>query len=261
MPQCIDQMGRELLVPVFPKRIISLVPSISDLLCYLGLEQNLIGVTSYCIQPESLLKTKSVIGGTKKFDVDAIENLKPDLIIGDKEENYEAGINLLSEKFPVWMCDFNTLKGSLEMIAMLSDVLGKLKESQSLIEEIQKGIGKLSKASGESVAYFIWRKPYMVAASNTYIDDVLLTLGFTNAFREDSRYPVVNSEQIASTKPDIIFLSSEPYPYVEKHIQELANLCPNAYVILVDGASFSWSGPRLLHAMDYFSELVAQVRR
>lgn len=261
MQECIDQMGREILVPISPKRIVSLVPSISDLLCYLDLEEYLVGVTSYCISPESLLKNKTIIGGTKKFDLEAIEQLNPDLIIGDKEENYEAGIEYLSGKIPVWMCDFNTIAGSLNMIGELGQITNRKKESQKLIREILNGMSQLQKVSAKSVAYFIWRKPFMVAASQTYINDVLETLGLTNAFGKESRYPVVNMEAIASAHPDIIFLSSEPYPFSGKHIQELANLCPNAYVILVDGASFSWSGPRFLHAMDYFSDLVAQISR
>jgi ABC-type Fe3+-hydroxamate transport system substrate-binding protein len=255
----IDQMGQEIKLPINPRRIISLVPSQTELLFDLGLDDEIVGVTRFCIHPADKVVGKARIGGTKNFDIDKIKELKPDLIIGNKEENYEEGITELKQHFPVWMSDIYTLDDAYQMMTGIGEITNRQKEARSLVKEIQSNFSALSPAtlhaSPLSCAYFIWRKPYMVAASGTFIDHMLAVFGVKNAFADLSRYPELTVEQIAEKKPDFIFLSSEPYAFSDKHIDEFKTISPPSKVIIVDGELFSWYGSRLRHTAAYFKEM------
>jgi ABC-type Fe3+-hydroxamate transport system substrate-binding protein len=252
-------MGIGLTVPASPRRIISLVPSQTELLFDLGLDDEIAGVTRFCIHPVEKVAQKEKRGGTKKFDIEKIKSLSPDLIIGNKEENYEEGIAELKKHFPVWMSEIYTLDDAYEMMKAVGNITTKPEEADRIISGIQSGFKKLTPATSHqpllSCAYFIWRKPYMVAASGTFIDDMLSVFGVRNAFADMSRYPEQTAEQIAARKPDLIFLSSEPYSFREKHISEFKQMCPDAKVMIVDGELFSWYGSRLRHTTAYFERL------
>jgi len=255
----IDQMGQEIPLPLHPKRIISLVPSQTELLFDLGLDDEIIGVTRFCIHPADKTSSKVRIGGTKNFDIDMIKELKPDLIIGNKEENYEEGISELKKFFPVLMSDIYTLDDAYQMMTAIGKITNKQKEADLLVKEIQSSFIDLSPATSQpsprSCAYFIWRKPYMVAASGTFIDHMLGVFSVRNAFADLTRYPELTAEQIAAAKLDFIFLSSEPYAFNDKHIEEFKNISPKSKVIIVDGELFSWYGSRLRHTAAYFKDL------
>jgi ABC-type Fe3+-hydroxamate transport system substrate-binding protein len=246
-----------LLTPALPKRIISLVPSQTELLVDLGLEREIVGITKFCIRPAHLRKTKTIIGGTKKFNFTLINHLQPDLIIGNKEENYQQGIELLQEKYPVWISDIESLTDSLSMIKTVGELTGKAPQASELAARIETAFSGLprQKATGR-VAYFIWQNPYMVAASHTFIDYMLKVCGFNNVFAHLDRYPQISEEQLAAATPELIFLSSEPYPFRKKHLEQFREICPEAKVLLVDGEMFSWYGSRLLQAPAYFRELM-----
>jgi ABC-type Fe3+-hydroxamate transport system substrate-binding protein len=247
--------------PQSPKRIISLVPSQTELLVDLGLEQEIAGITRFCIHPAHLRKTKTIIGGTKNFNFPLIDRLQPDLIIGNKEENYKEGIERLQQEYPVWISDIATLQDALHMIRKVGELTGREKQASELTAEITTRFQNLipGKQAGR-VAYFIWQKPYMVAASHTFIDAMLTRCGFTNVFSHLDRYPQISEEELAEARPDYIFLSSEPYPFREKHLAQFKELCPEAIVELVDGELFSWYGSRLLHSPGYFKELIEGMR-
>lgn len=256
MPIYVDQMNRRVEIPNRPKRIISLVPSQTELLFDLGLDKEIIGVTKFCIHPANKVKEKVKIGGTKVLNIDLIKELNPDLIIGNKEENEREQIEELMQDFPVWMSDISNLDEALAMIKQVGEITGKLSEGSALADRISEQFSNLIiHQSGQRVGYFIWRKPYMVAGRGTFIDVMLNKCGFVNAF-STGRYPEVNSEEIIAAKPDIILLSSEPYPFKEKHVWEFESLLPHARVRLVDGEMFSWYGSRLLHAPVYFEALI-----
>ncbi|QJX47651.1 ABC transporter substrate-binding protein [Hymenobacter taeanensis] len=251
-----DQMGRRVAVPFPPRRIVSLVPSQTELLFDLGLGERVIGVTKFCIHPAHARKTATVIGGTKNFHLEKIEELQPDLIIGNKEENYQEGIEQLATKYPVWMSDISTLAESLDMIRRVGLLTGRKEKSDAFVSEIQASMAALPPAVElKTAAYFIWRKPYMVAAAGTFIDDLLVWAGFQNAFSHLSRYPEISAEQLQAAAPQQILLSSEPYPFSEKHIAEFNQLCPAATIRIVDGELFSWYGSRLRHTAAYFQTL------
>ncbi|MBF9236679.1 ABC transporter substrate-binding protein [Hymenobacter sp. BT683] len=249
-------MGRRVAVPFPPQRIVSLVPSQTELLFDLGLGEKVVGVTKFCLHPAEARSQATVIGGTKNFDFDKIAALKPDLIIGNKEENYQPGIEQLDAHYPVWLSDISTLPEALDMIRRVGLITGTKDKAAALASEIDASFAKLNGPEpAATVAYFIWQKPYMVAATGTFIDDLLHRAGFVNAFAGLTRYPEITAEQLAATVPQRIFLSSEPYPFGEKHLAEFQTICPGATVEIVDGELFSWYGSRLLQSAAYFSRL------
>lgn len=256
-----DQMGLEVTIPLHPQRIISLVPSQTQLLFDLGLDDKLVGLTRFCIHPANKVVGKTRIGGTKDFNIELIRSLQPDLIIGNKEENYVEGIDELKKYFPVWMSDIYDLNDSCLMITSVGDITGTQDAVARLVAEIHSGFDRLALASGAmpslSCAYFIWRKPYMVAASGTFIDNMMSLLGVRNAFADMTRYPEISALQIAQKKPDLIFLSSEPYSFTDRHKAEFQNICPEAKIIIVDGELFSWYGSHLRYTPAYFEKLRA----
>ncbi|MDB5267828.1 MAG: cobalamin-binding protein [Hymenobacter sp.] len=254
-----DQMGRRVAVPFPPQRIVSLVPSQTELLFDLGLGEKVVGATKFCIYPAEARTTATVIGGTKNFDFDKIAALKPDLIIGNKEENYQAGIEKLAAKYPVWLSDISNLTEALDMIRRVGFIVGAKEKAAALAGDVDASFAALeTSAVAEapiSAAYFIWRKPYMVAATGTFIDDMLRRAGFANAFAPQARYPEINAGQLAAAAPQRILLSSEPYPFAAKHLAEFQQICPAAKIEIIDGELFSWYGSRLLKSAAYFSKL------
>ena len=259
----IDQMGLPVDLPTKPKRIISLVPSQTELLFDIGLDKTIVGITRFCNHPIHIVNSKVKIGGTKNFNIEVIKDLAPDLIIGNKEENYEAGILELKKHYHVWMSDITTIDDAYTMMDAIGTITNKSSEVEGLIKSIKDSFSELPivhyPLSIPTVAYFIWRKPYMVAASGTFIDSMLNVLGVVNAFAGLSRYPELSTEHIAACKADYIFLSSEPYSFSEMHFEEFQDLCPTAKIIVVDGELFSWYGSRLKHSADYFVRLRTQM--
>lgn len=253
----IDQTGYTINLNGIPKRIISIVPSQSELLWDLGLRKELIGITKFCIHPDEMYKGVERVGGTKKLDLDKIRQLKPDLIIGNKEENEQAQIEELRKEFPVWMSDIYDLSDAYEMISALGLITGKEEAAEQLVKRINDNFQRLdiTKFKAKKVAYFIWYDPFMAAGSDTFINYMLERLGMVNVFSFMSRYPEITASQIKSADPDLIFLSSEPYPFKEKHLSELEQICPRSNIQLVDGEMFSWYGSRLLQAPGYFQRL------
>ena len=248
-------MGRRVVLPAAPQRIVSLVPSQTELLFDLGLGAQVMGVTKFCVHPAEARQRAAVVGGTKNFDFEKIAALQPDLIIGNKEENYQAGIEQLAAAFPVWMSDISNLTEALDMIRQVGALTDVAARAAGLATDIGAAFAALPARTGESVAYFIWRKPYMVAATGTFIDEMLRCGGFSNAFASLERYPEITAEQLAAAAPDRVFLSSEPYPFKAKHLAEFRALCPAVQVEVVDGEMFSWYGSRLLKTAGYLPTL------
>lgn len=258
-----DQLNRKIEIPFPPKRIISLVPSQTELLYDLGLRDEVVGITKFCVHPEEWFRSKTRVGGTKKYDLEKIKQLEPDLIIGNKEENEQAQIEELMKHYKVWMSDIYTLKDAYDMITRVGTLVGKQQEATMLKLQIESQFQQFTIRQPSIVnrrcAYFIWRKPYMVAGNNTFINEMLSCCGFNNVFADHSRYPEITEQQLAKANPELILLSSEPYPFKANHIMEFKAICPDAKIITVDGEIFSWYGSRLLQAPAYFEKLLASV--
>jgi len=260
MPEYTDQLGNTIHLNKVPKRVISLVPSQSEFLWHLGLRDELVGITKFCIHPNELYDLKDRVGGTKQLNLEKIRALKPDLIIGNKEENDKDQILLLQKEFPVWMSDIYTLEDSFQMMLSLGAIMNKEKESQHMVEKLHLSLSTIKNTfQNQRVLYFIWNDPYMGAASDTFIDQVLQHLGFENALKQFKRYPQLDELTLKKLNPDLCFLSSEPFPFKEKHVNELKNSLPNTKVTIVDGEVFSWYGTRLLHLEAYVKKLRKEI--
>ncbi len=257
----IDQLNRKVEINFPPKRIISLVPSQTELLYDLGLDDEVVGQTIFCIHPHNKHQSKPRIGGTKKLNFDKIAELKPDLIIGNKEENDQLQIEELMKLYPVWMSDIKTLGDALNMIERVGELVNKKDNALKISIEIKNNFTQLTHHlslltfhSQVKTLYLIWREPYIAVGKNTFIDDMLKRCGFENVVNEP-RYPEITINKLQLLNPELILLSSEPYPFKQKHIDELKTICPNSKVILVDGELFSWYGSRLLESVAYFKNI------
>lgn len=257
-----------------PKRIISLVPSQTELLYSLGLLEETVGITKFCIHPNEWFQTKTRVGGTKTINSDTIRQLQPDLIIANKEENVKEQVEQLAANYPVWVTDVNNLEEALQMIQDIGELTGKQTQAGSLSENISKGFEELSQSQTANLkhqthpersrragfkpktAYLIWQKPYMTVGGDTFIHDMLSKCGFDNIFADRRRYPETTISELQASNLKLLLLSSEPYPFKQKHIDELAAQLPACKILLVDGEYFSWYGSRLLEAPGYFKKLI-----
>lgn len=245
-----------------PSRIISLVPSQTELLHYFGLEAETIAITKFCIHPAEWFQNKPRVGGTKSLNIDKITELKPDLIIANHEENEKEQIEALAKNFPVWVTDVKSLDGSIKMIDDIGYLVVKEEEARSTILKIKHEFDSLKNELSNwlvdplRVAYFIWKDPYMTIGGDTFINDMLQRCHFKNLFEEASRYPEVKIEALKALNCDLVLLSSEPFPFTEKHKAELQALLPRTKVILADGEMFSWYGSRLIQSPAYFIKLI-----
>jgi ABC-type Fe3+-hydroxamate transport system substrate-binding protein len=236
-----------------PKRIVSLVPSLTETLIDLGLEKRIVGRTRFCIHPSEAVRKIDRIGGTKDFSVERILKLKPDLIIGSQEENHKDGIEALQAQLPVWLSTIDSVDTALEHIGHLGKVTGTAEEADLLTQAIDKAWKGIPRSpSSKRVAYFIWKNPWMIAGKGTYIDSVLERLGWTNV-TEQVRYPEIRMQELAKDPPELFLFSSEPFPFKKEHWSAWRAAFPKAHFRLVNGEDFSWYGSRMLEAAERLS--------
>jgi len=258
-----DQLNRSIQLEATPGRIVSLVPSQTKLLVDLGLEDTLIGITKFCVHPEYLKKNKTIVGGTKDIKLDRIKALKPDIILCNKEENTKDIVRACSEICTVHVSDIYTIEDCLELINQYGSIFSIQEIAEKLISSIQFELKKFKESVQENprkrVAYFIWKHPWMAAAKDTYIDFMLQLNRFDNVFKDIKRYPEITLEALVNLNPDLVLLSSEPYPFKEAHMADIKKAVPNAKIALVDGEAFSWYGSYLLKAFIYFRKLHAEI--
>lgn len=284
----------------------SLVPSQTELLFDLGLDEEVVGITRFCVHPEAWFRKKQRVGGTKTVKTDVVKALQPDLIIANKEENVKEQIEELQQIAPVFVSDINTLNDALAMILLVGKLVQKEKRASQLASEIEEAFKQITPLNQETkVAYFIWKDPYMAAGGDTFINDMLMRCGFTNIFQRINRYPEVSigkfsiiasqpishhtlsinnqlssgsshpsttnhpssvkrhlstTDHLLTQNCQLLLLSSEPYPFKQKHVDELQALLPSARIMLVDGEAFSWYGSRLLYSAQYFKNLINQIQ-
>jgi iron complex transport system substrate-binding protein len=260
MKQLTDQFGTLHSFKNTPKRIISLVPSQTELLCDLGLEEYIVGITKFCVHPYHLKSTKKRVGGTKKVNYDTIRELNPDIIICNKEENTKEIVEELQNICPVWVTDIFTIEDNFQMISDFGQIFNKRTEARKWNDKLTFALSEFQKNIKEKpvrkVAYFIWKNPYMVAGSGTFIDELLKLNHFENVFSSQERYPEIQLDTLEKDKDlELILLSSEPYPFKTEDGYEMVRNSNNAKAILVDGEMFSWYGSRLVKALNYFKFL------
>lgn len=256
-----DQIGNKHTFNKAPQRIVSLVPSQTETLIELGLEEQLVGITKFCVHPFHLKSTKKIVGGTKKVNFEKIKELQPDIIIANKEENTLEIVQELQQLCPVWVTDVVTFEDSLQMLRDFGLLFNKRTEAQKWVDKLCFGYQDFMRFMADKperkAAYLIWREPYMAAGNSTYINELLTLNKFINIYAvKDGRYPEVEIRKMRiQGDPDVVFLSSEPYPFKEEHAFEIGRSTHHAKTVFVDGEMFSWHGVRLFRAFPYFKAL------
>ncbi len=253
-----DQLYNTLIFDTYPKRIISLVPSQTELLVDLGLEEQILGITKFCVHPKHLKSKKTIVGGTKQVNYQKIEALQPDIIICNKEENTKEIVETLQKLAPTYVSDIYTISDVERLFEDFGLLFNKEFEANKLIEELQFNLSNFKNFSKDKpqkkVAYFIWANPWMVAGGNNFINEMLSLNNYQNVFQNTPRYPEIELHKLSELDVDLILLSSEPYPFKKKHAAILHQYT-NADIEFVDGEFFSWYGSRLLKSFDYFKTL------
>lgn len=263
MKQIQDQTGNFVSIPFSPQRIISLVPSLTELLSDFGLQDEVIGITKFCVHPEQWFRSKTRIGGTKQLNLPLIESLKPDLVIASKEENVKEQVEAVQQFCPIYCSDISNLQESYEVMKHLGFLTERSDQATQLIINIQgsfKGLPAGSKPI--RAAYLIWQEPYMTVGGDTFIDHMMQLAGFENVFATEQRYPVVTVGELMKRNVEAVLFSSEPFPFKQKHLDAFRQewLQKNSrqqlpILKIVDGELFSWYGSRTLYAADYFRKL------
>ncbi|ANX05566.1 hypothetical protein PG2T_08815 [Immundisolibacter cernigliae] len=251
-----DGLGNELLLAGPPQRIVSLVPSQTELLFDLGAGERVVGVTKFCVHPAQARASRRSVGGTKTPDIERIRALTPDLVLANREENRAQDVAAIAAFAPVYVTEANTVAQALAMARAVGFALGAEAAAARIAADVEAAFSELPRLDGLRCAYLIWRRPWMAAGGGSFIDDVLRRLGLANVFAGRPRYPEVTAADLATAAPDVVLLSSEPYPFKPAHAQELADVLPQARILPVDGEMFCWPGSRLLAAAGYFHELL-----
>lgn len=239
-------------------KVVSLVPSITEALFDLGLTENeIVGRTKFCIHPDEKVKNVAIIGGTKNINIDKIKALQPDLILANKEENIKEQVEALMVDCKVIVTNVENIEDNYYLLKNLGKIFNKEDRAQVFNMKIYDILNEAKINSNIKVAYLIWKNPYMTIGSDTFIHKILEEIGFENIFKDKKRYPEIQTEDLAEA--DIIMLSSEPFPFKEKHIEELKEFYPEKKIMIVDGEAFSWYGTHIAKCEDYFKELIVEV--
>ncbi len=232
-------------------RIVSLVPSLTETIADLKGAEQLVGVTRFCKYPPDVCIEKTNIGGTKTVKFNKINKLNPDIILAVKEENNRKEIIALSENYKVLLFDILSLKDVITMIKVLGRIVDNYGGAEQIIKKLTRKFSYLHTATLNSAIYLIWKNPWMAAGKKSFINEMMRYAGFENIIQ--GRYPEVENKDFKNA--EFILLSSEPFPFNEKHQNELRSLYPDKKVIIVDGEMFSWYGTHLLKAPDYFKSI------
>jgi ABC-type Fe3+-hydroxamate transport system substrate-binding protein len=239
-------------------KIVSLVPSITEALFDLGLTENeVIGRTKFCIHPKDKVKNVAIIGGTKNINIEKIKALNPDLILANKEENVKDQVETLMDDFKVMVTNVETIEDNYYLLKNLGKLFGKEERAQAFNLKIYDILHQAKLDTPVKAAYLIWKNPYMTTGSDTFIHRILSEIGFENIFKGQTRYPQITTEDLADA--DLIMLSSEPFPFKEKHIEELRVFYPDKKIMIVDGEAFSWYGTHIAKCEHYFKELLTEI--
>lgn len=254
-----DQTGKFVLLPSPAARIVSLVPSQTELLYDLRLEREVVGITKFCVHPDEWFRTKTRIGGTKNLNIEGIRQLNPDLVIAGKEENRKEQVEQIEMFCPVYTSNVMFYEDALQMISDIGFLTNKTRKAKEIVQEIQAAFSVISTPNYHTALYLIWREPWMGAGNDTFINSMLNKAGFRNVLQHLPRYPQLTESDLVSLKPDVVFLSSEPYPFKVTHLNEIKRILPTSKVILADGEMFSWYGSRMRFAPTYFFNLREQL--
>ncbi len=240
-----------------PERIVSLVPSLTELVWWLGCGDALRGRTRFCEEPAGEIEVVPNVGGTKNPDIEAIAAISPDLVIANREENRREDVEALQHAgLNVLLTDPNSVDEALAMIADVGKALEREAAAEGLVAEVRAAV---TEGSGERPAALfvpIWWNPLMGLAGDTYGSSVLEAAGATNVLAGRTRYPEVTLDEVAALRPQAILLPDEPYRFNEGHVPEFSGIAPTA---VVDGKLLWWYGPRMPEAIRELRRIVREL--
>jgi ABC-type Fe3+-hydroxamate transport system substrate-binding protein len=249
-------------------RVVSLCPSLTELVFDLGLGASLVGVTDYCVHPAAGVRALEKVGGTKSPDVARIAALRPDLVLLNEEENRRADAEALAASGVTCHVSFpRDAPGTAAMVRDIGAALGASAVAERIARDIETRTARV-RAEARSKpevawAYLIWRKPWMSVNADTFAHALLAQAGGRNVFAgRTERYPIVTVEELAGADPDLVLLCSEPFPFEERHARELsqASGLPLERFVLADGEYLSWHGSRTPAGIDYAAALLDAAR-
>jgi ABC-type Fe3+-hydroxamate transport system substrate-binding protein len=242
-------------------RIVSLVPSITELLFDLGLGAQVVGRTGFCIHPRDAVRAVPKLGGTKDVDMDALVALAPSHVVVNIDENTRETFAELRERVPhVIVTHPNTPRDNLALYELLGAIFNREQEAARLVERFEAALARLQQSTRDQptrrVLYLIWREPWMTVSRDTYIANMLNLVGWqTVPAANAERYPALSSAALENLDAELCLLSSEPYPFRDKHIAELRGLLgATTPVQLIDGEMVSWYGSRAVDGLDYLAD-------
>ena len=238
-----------------PQRIVSLVPSTTETLCALGLADRLVGITRYCVHPAEQLSNVQRVGGTKQVNIDLIRQLHPDLIFGNCEENTKEIFDALSPIAPLWCPLPKTVDDAIHDLHAVGALIHSEDLAAQWVHRIKAARDAVRNPVNPSTtftyAWLIWRRPWMACGGDTFTTQMLAEFGGRNVFdAHTDRFPTISAADLSEASPDLIFLSSEPFPFVAKHLSELSEATglPTSTFRFVDGSLGTWHGVRMLEA-------------
>jgi len=264
-----DATGRELALGRAPRRIVSLIPSVTETLFALGLDEAIVGVTVYCVEPRAGVARKTKVGGEKNPKLELIRELTPDLVIANVEENLKTHVDRLREwGIPVWVTFPRTVAEGIGMVRDLGELTATRTRAAAIADELEALLGRVHArtAARPSVRVFypIWRAPYMTINADTYVHDMLAVCGGRNVFGDrPDRYPTISLEGVRAAGPDVIVLPDEPFRFRATHVQDFAPYpdipaVARGRIHLMDGKLFCWYGPRIGDALRTLPEIFAR---
>jgi ABC-type Fe3+-hydroxamate transport system substrate-binding protein len=261
----VDSLGREVRLSRTPRRIVSLVPSVTETLFALGLGPAVAGVTDYCVHPAEGVRWVPKVGGTKNPRLGEVLRLAPDLVIANREENRRRDVERLEAAgapvFVTYARDVETAIREIELFGELGDRREGAAVIADAVREALRAAREARRRPAPRVVALVWRHPYMAVGGDTFAHALLVECGGENPFAgRDRRYPRLEEGEIAAAAPDVILLPTEPYAFGEAERRELAALdCPAARsgrIHVIEGELLSWYGPRMARALRTLSRLL-----
>jgi ABC-type hemin transport system substrate-binding protein len=241
---------------VAPQRIVSLVPSLTELVFFLGRGESLVGRTKFCTEPAGLVGAIPAFGGTKNPALDRIIAARPDLVIANKEENRREDIESLHKAGrEVLLTDPNTVAEAVTMIRELGRVLDARKPAEALAGEVESALATIPRGAPVAAYCAVWHNPMMGLGAATYGNSLLEACGARNVLAERERYPEVTLDELRALSPNLILLPDEPFPFDAGHAALYSQIAPAR---LVDGKLVWWYGPRMPAAIRELSAIIEE---
>lgn len=262
-----DATGAAVVLPAPPRRIVSLIPSITETLFALGAGPAVAGCTVYCTEPAEGVRTKVKVGGEKNPKLEVIRELGADLVVANVEENVREHVETLRGwGIPVYVTYPRTVAEGIQLVSDLGEVVGLAERGKALAARLEGLLDDVRRARAgkpaRRVFYAIWRQPWMTINGDTYTHDMLAVCGGANVFgRSAARYPEVTLEEVARAVPEAILLPDEPYRFRRAHLVDF-DAYPDIPALrarrihLIDGKLATWYGPRIAEALTTLPGLI-----